>query len=473
MALTIVHGAAVAAAFLACTATATEPPPPVTLPAPLVREAMRLREAALADNRAWDIVASLTTRVGPRLAGTSGDRAAVAWALQTLQELGFRNVRAEPVTVPHWERGELEVAIVTPWPQPLVAASLGGSIGTPEEGIEAPVVAVTTLDSLAKLPEEAVRGRIVYFGNRMQRARDGTGYEAAVKIRTQGAAEAAARGAVAVLIRSVGTDNNRLPHTGTTRYAENGRKIPAVALSNPDADLLEAQLASGKPVMVRLRSTARYLPDEQSANVIGEIPGRERPEEIVLLAAHLDSWDLGTGALDDGAGVAIVTEAARLIAASGLKPRRTIRVVLYANEEFGLSGAKAYAAAHAAELPRHVVALEADLGADRVWRFDTRVADSALPITEALHALLAPLGIERGSNTADGGSDIGPLLRHGVPVFSLQHDASRYFDLHHTANDTLDKIDRVALSQSVAAYAVAAYVAATIEEDFGRLPAEN
>jgi Zn-dependent M28 family amino/carboxypeptidase len=253
------------------------------------------------------------------------------------------------------------------------------------------------------------------------------------------------------------------------RYEINAPKIPAVALSNPDADLLERQLASGKNVSLTIHSSARELPAERSANVIGELPGSSSPEEIVLLGAHLDSWDLGTGAIDDGAGVAIVTEAVRLIRELNLTPRRTLRVVLFANEEYGLSGAKAYAEAIGSEVDKHVIAFEADLGTGPVWRFDSRVPDATLGATKRLMSALRPLGIERGDNTADGGSDIGPLRHHGVPVFELMLDASRYFDVHHTPSDTLDKVDRKALDQSVAAHAVAAYLIANAQGTFGKL----
>lgn len=448
-------------------------PEPVRL-SELVRENVAaLQRRAIEDPRAFEIAASLTTEVGPRLAGTAGDRAAVAWALTTLRSLGFENVRAEPVEVPHWERGELHAEVLAPFPQKLEAVALGGSIGTPAEGITAPVVAVQDLEELARLKPSQVRDHIVYIGERMERTRDGSGYGKAVRKRGQGSIEAAKLGAVGVVIRSVGTSNARFAHTGTMRYQDGVRRIPAIALSNPDADLLERQVASGREVMFRMRSTSRYLPNEISANVIGEIPGREKPEEIVLLAAHLDSWDLGTGAHDDAAGVAIVTAAARLIGDLRRPPQRTVRVVLYANEEFGLSGAKAYAEKYANALNKHVLAMEADFGAGVVWRFSSRVAEEHLPAVAAIYQLLEPLGIEWAGNAAYGGADIGPLRDRGVPVVQPGQDGSAYFDVHHTANDTLDKIDPIQLDQNVAVYATAAYVAAMLGGDFGRLPVED
>lgn len=460
-------GACLFAATLTASA-APASPPILPLPDAIVDRATELRDNAVTQNRAYTIVESLTTEVGPRFAGSAGDRAAVAWALNKLKELGLRNVRAETVTVPQWVRGDISVAVIAPFPQQLAALALGGSIGTPEDGIEAPVVAAADIEQLKNLKPGDVQGKIVYFNGRMKRTRDGTGYGKAVRKRGYGAIEAAKLGAVGVLIRSAGTDNNRLPHTGAMRYEEGVRRIPAAALTNPDADLLDGQLATGRAVSVHMKLTSRYLPDATSANVIGEITGRT--DEIVLLGAHLDSWDVGTGAHDDGAGVAIVTEAARLIGALREKPRRTLRVVLYANEEFGLSGAKAYAEMHAGELNKHVVAMEADFGAGRVWEFNSRVAPDALPLVRAIHQLLAPLDIAYGNNEGYGGADIGPLRNLGVPVLEPRQDGTLYFDLHHTDNDTLDKIDPEQLSQNVAVYTVAAYVAANVERDFGRLP---
>jgi len=432
--------------------------------------AARIRERALQGTGAYDLVASLTSEIGPRSAGSEGDRAAVAWALKKLNDLGFQNVRTQDVMVPQWVRGSISIDVTSPYPQSLVGVALGGSPGTPEEGIEGDVLEVKDLDALRALSKEQVEGRIVFINRRMERTRDGRGYGQAVPGRTEGAGVASQLGARAIVIRSIGTDNNRMGHTGTVRYPANVTKIPAVALSNPDADLLEKQFVAGKPVSLRLRLTSRELAPVRSANVIAELPGTAGNGEIVLLGAHLDSWDLGTGALDDGAGVAIVVEAVRLMRELKLSPQRTLRVVLFANEEFGLSGGNAYAAAVGTELEKHVLAMEADLGAGPVWRFDTRVPDAQLAQMQVIANALKPLGIERGANTSDGGADIGPLRRLGVPVIGLGHDASTYFDHHHTLNDTLDKVDRKALDQSVAAYAVAAWLAANSTGTFGRLP---
>jgi carboxypeptidase Q len=413
------------------------------------------------------------TEVGPRSAGSSGDAAAVRWALNKLGSLGFSNVRTQDVLVPHWVRGHAEVTLAGPVPQPLVAVALGGSVGTSDEGIEAPVLEVASLDALNALPAATVGGKIVFINQRMERTRDGAGYGATVKIRSDGPSAAGQLGAVAVLIRSVGTSNERHAHTGTTRYRVDAPRIPALALSNPDADQLARWLKPGKPVRVRVKSTARELPATWSANVIGEIPGAARANEIVLLGAHLDSWDLGQGAIDDGAGVAIVVEAARLIGKLERKPARTVRVVLFANEEFGLSGANEYARLVGDEAARHVLAAEADLGSGAVWRVQSRVAPDAVAAIDAIREVLKPLALESGGNDAHGGSDLGPLRALGVPILDLSQDATSYFDVHHTLDDTLAQVDAKTLNQVVAAYAVAAYMAASKNGDFGRLAAEE
>jgi hypothetical protein len=435
--------------------------------------AAALRDRALSGTSAYEHVTSLVTEVGPRSAGSSGDAAAVRWALNKLGSLGFSNVHTQDVLVPHWVRGHAEVTLAGPVPQPLVATALGGSVGTSDEGIEAQVLEVASLDALKALPAATVGGKIVFINQRMERTRDGTGYRDTVKIRTDGPSDAGQLGAVAVLIRSVGTSDERHAHTGITRYRVDAPRIPALALSNPDADQLARWLKPGKPVRLRVQSTARDLPSSWSANVIGEIPGAERANEIVLLGAHLDSWDLGQGAIDDGAGVAIVMEAARLIGRLERKPARTVRVVLFANEEFGLSGANEYARLIGDEAARHVLAVEADLGGGTVWRVQSLVAPEAVTAVDAIREALKPLALEVGGNDAHGGSDIGPLRALGVPILDLSQDATNYFDVHHTVDDTLPKVDAKTLNQAVAAYAVAAYLAATKNGDFGRVPPEE
>jgi hypothetical protein len=366
-------------------------------------------------------------------------------------------------------RGEESGEIVAPFPQPVHLAALGGSVGTPAGGIEAEVIQVPSLDAVGQLDPARVKGKIVFYDVHMQRARDGSGYGQAVGVRGAGASAAAKLGAVAVLIRSIGTDNNRTPHTGAMRYQEGVERIPAAALSIPDADLLanEIALAPGKPVVFRLRLGAHVLPDVETASVVGEIPGREKPQEIVVLGAHLDSWDLGTGAIDDGAGVAIMMETARRIGQLPKKPRRTIRVVLFANEEFGVSGGRAYAEAHKDELARHVLAGESDLGSGRVWRISSRVDPAKLPVVADLARLL---GVEQGGKETEGETDLEPMAPARVPMISLSQDASAYFDVHHTSNDTLDKIDPKDLDQNVAAWTAVAYAVADMPGNLGRAP---
>ncbi len=456
-------GAAVFISSLLCAGAA----PAQGLPEDVQAAASRLHDQALAGTRAYDIARSLTVEVGPRPAGSKAYDAAVEWGLRKMKELGFQNVHAEKTTVPHWVRGEESGEIVAPYPQPVHLAALGGSVGTPASGVEAQVIEVPSLDAVAHLDPAQVKGKIVFYNVPMQRTKDIAGYASAVPVRGGGPAAAAKLGAVAVLIRSIGTDHNRTPHTGGTHYAEGVEKIPAAALSGPDADLLDAEVASGKPVTFRLRLGAHTEPDVETASVVGEIPGREKPQEIVVLGAHLDSWDLGTGAIDDAAGCAIVMETARRIAELPKRPRRTIRVVLFANEEFGTSGARSYAAAHKDELARHVMAGESDLGSGRVWRISSHVDPARLPVVANLAKLL---GVEQGNNDAGGGADLGPMSPARVPILSLSQDASAYFDWHHTANDTLDKIDPKDLDQNVAAWTAVAYAVADMPGDLGRAP---
>jgi hypothetical protein len=301
----------------------------------------------------------------------------------------------------------------------------------------------------------------------MLRTHDGSGYGTAVAERSRGPSEAAKLGAVAVVIRSAGTSTSRIAHTGGTRYEKDGIKIPALAVSNTDADMLEHQLALGGPVRLRLFNTSQMADSEMSANVIGEFPGRGARGDIVLLGAHLDSWDLGTGANDDGAGVAIVTSAACLAARGGT--RRTIRVVLYADEEFGGEGSDAYVRIHAGEIAHHVACTESDLGAFPIWGMASRVPMEQIVRARALHALIEPMGIPYVGNQAEGGSDVDTLGHLGVPTFDFKTDAAPYFDLHHTIDDTFDHVDPKALRENVAAYAMLAYLIAATDVDFGRV----
>jgi carboxypeptidase Q len=432
-----------------------------------------LRQRALSDSTAHELVSSLTTEVGARPAGSAGDKAAVAWGLREMRRLGFENVRAEVVTVPHWVRGEAQFAVVAPFPQTMPTLALGGSIGTPAEGIEAEAIQVKDLDALAALPAGAVKGKIVFFTLRMDRTRDGTGYGRAVRVRALGPSAAAKLGAAGVVIRSMSTSNLRFPHTGALRYAADAPRIPAFAISNPDADALERQFGPGKPVRLRLWSTSRDLPAEQSANVIGEIPGTDRSQQIVLLGAHLDSWDPGVGALDNASGVAIMMSVGKLVKELGLSPRRTIRVALFANEEFGASGSKGYLEARQAEVPNHVLGFEADFGAGPVWRLSSRVNPSQLPAVDRIHRALRSLKLVRGNNEATGGADLDGLTKLGMPLLSPDLDGNAYFDVHHTANDTLAMVDPKALQQAVAAFAVSVWLGAQYPGEWERVTTEK
>jgi hypothetical protein len=384
-----------------------------------------------------------------------------------MKSLGFANVRAEPVMVPHWKRGEESGELLRGElpPLPLFLTALGGSVATPNGGVEAEVVEAESLEGIAALGEKA-KGKIVLAWKKTRRARDGAGYGETVPIRSRGPSAAARVGAVGLLIRSVSTAETRLPHTGVTIYEDGAPKIPAAALATPDADHLHRLLASGAKVRVRFRLTCETLPDAPSANVVGEVPGREHPEEVVVVGGHLDSWDLGQGAVDDGAGCAIALDAARLVAAGKRRPARTVRVVLFANEENGTRGGEGYAAAHAADMGRHAGAIEADSGAGRAFGFTWNAGPEAEPALKEVAAILAKIGSGETRKRGDGGVDIGPMRKFGVPLFGVFQDASGYFDIHHSADDTFDKVDRDDLQNATAAMAALAYALA----DLPRLP---
>jgi carboxypeptidase Q len=427
-----------------------------------------LVRAARGTNGAYDTIRGLTDTVGPRLSGSPGDARAVAWAEAAMTAQGFSNVHAEAVTVPHWERGEESAEIVSPVPFRLSLCALGGSVGTPAGGVEAEVVEAQSLEGVDALGGKA-KGKIVFVWKVMERRSDGSGYGATVPIRGAAASRAAKVGAVGALIRSVGTSNARLPHTGSLRYEEGVPKIPAAALANPDADLIHRLLADGKTVRVRFALGARTLPDAVSANVLGEIPGREKPKEIVVLSGHLDSWDLGQGAVDDAAGLGIAIEAARLVGQLPIRPRRTLRVVAFANEENGLAGSRAYAKVHAAELSLHVAAIECDDGAGRVSGFEWTAGPSAERILANVAEILKPFGVG-DMKKGGGGADVGALRAAGVPLFSPIQDSARYFDIHHSADDTFDKIDREELNTGVEAMAALAWALADSEAPLERIP---
>ena len=434
--------------------------------------AAKLRDRALKNNRAWSIVESLTTEVGPRMGGSKGDSIAVLWAENKFKELGFDKIRKEPVTFPTWIRGKETAQILSPYPHNLVITALGNSISTPEDGLEGEIVQFNSIDDLREADPSKVMGKIVFISKKMPRFRDGHGYGETVGGRSAGASEASKKGALAILIRSVGTDSDRLAHTGNMSYKDGVKQIPAAALSNPDADLVLNMLKRKKPVIVNMMLSSRAGEEYTSYSVIGEITGSSKPDEVVLLGAHLDSWDLGTGAIDDGAGVAIVMAAANLIKQMPEAPKRTIRVVLFANEEQGLFGGREYARAHKDELRKHLVGAESDFGAGKIWKFSTKFKPSALAVAKQIHSVLEPLGIEMGNNKAYGGPDIIESRNAGMAVVTLSQDGTDYFDYHHTANDTLDKIDPESLTQNVATYAAFSWLMAELEGDVGFFPPE-
>ncbi|MFK7974555.1 MAG: M20/M25/M40 family metallo-hydrolase [Halioglobus sp.] len=429
----------------------------------------QLLEEAQKDNQAYDILTSLTTEVGPRLAGSEAEARARDWAVQKMQSLGLANVRIEPFTVPLWVRGIERAEITSPFPQPLVITALGGSVSTGPDGIEAEVVSFPNLEALKKASPDQVGGRIVFVDEVMARSRDGSGYSAAVGKRYQATHLTERLGGRAALIRSVGTNSHRFAHTGHMGSVEDGasRGVPSAALSAPDADQLQRALGYGKTVKVKMTVTPQLRPPSPSGNVVGEIVGSESPQEIVLVAAHLDSWDLGTGAVDDGAGVGIVLGAvAALQKFSPKPPRRTIRIVLFGAEEVGLIGAKAYAQKHAGEVGNHIIGTESDFGAGDIWRLDTRFGKGKETLANAVAQHFAPLNISLGNNEATGGPDMKHLREAGMPVVTLLQDGSDYFDLHHTPNDTLDKVPPNALDQNVAAYAAFLYLVANASVEF-------
>lgn len=457
--------AALAAAFVASGAGAQEPAKPVALTPEQRAVVEKLQAAALSSDGAYEILEGLTTEVGPRLGGSQAEARARDWAVKKLTALGFANVRVEPFTLPYWSRVSESASIVSPTPQQLYVTALGGSGSTPKKGLEAEVVRFPDLAALSAAPEAAVAGKIVFIDERMTRTQDGSGYGAAVPKRSACQAIGEKKGAAACLIRSVGTDSHRFPHTGGSSRSRDGSKIPNAAMSAPDADQVARLLERG-PVRIRMNIQVETKENQPSGNVIAEIPGRERPEEVVVIGGHLDSWDLGTGAVDDGAGVAITAAAAKLILDLPQRPKRTIRVVWWGAEEIGLLGARAYAEQHEAELAQHVAAAESDFGAGRIWRMRTSFGKDAAPYARAIQGALAPLGVHFSPDQTNGGPDVGPLHAKGVPAVELTQDGSDYFDLHHTPDDTLDKVDPADLRQNVAAYATFVWLAADSDWDF-------
>ncbi|MEA3012414.1 MAG: carboxypeptidase [Sphingomonadales bacterium] len=418
---------------------------------PIGDQAAALRDAALrGDTLAWEIVEGLTTEVGPRQAGTEAEARARDWAVRRLTELGFANVHVEPFEMPVWMRGEERAEIVSPFPQPLVVTALGNSGATPAAGIEAEVVGFDSVAALQAAPDAAVRGRIVFINHAMAPTQDGSGYGQFGAPRRQGPTIASRKGAIGIVVRSIGTDHHRNPHTGVQSFGEGARPIPAGALTLPDAEQLQRILDRGRPVRMRLTLTPRNIGRRQSGNVVAEVPGSDPEAGTILIGGHLDSWDLGTGAIDNAAGVAITVAAAHRIMQAG-RPRRTIRVVLFGAEEVGGGGGATHFRLHR-ERGNIVLVGESDFGADRVWRVEFKLAPSEAALADRVAALLAPLGIVRGREPAGAGADLSDWVGAGRAAIDLSQDGTRYFDYHHTPDDTLDKIDPAQLRQNVAAW---------------------
>jgi carboxypeptidase Q len=435
-------------------------PAPAALSAAHRDIAGQLLRAATNSSAGYARLQELCDTFGPRHTGSTNLEAAIDWALQQFTRQGFQNVRGEPVTLPAWARGSESVTLLSPRFEPLPMLGLGNSMGTPPQGITAPVLVVTNFQQLTTRSVDA-RGKIVLF------AVPYTSYGQVVAVRTRGASEAARAGAVASLIRSLTPSSLRTPHTGMMSYAPDAPKIPAAALSTEDADMLLRMQERGQAPVVRLQMEAHSLGDIRTRNVVAELPGTSSPDEIVLGSGHFDSWDVGQGAQDDAAGSMVAWEAVRLIHELGLKHRRTLRVVLWANEEYGVHGAPAYVKAHAAELPKHVLAMESDTGIFQPVGFRFTGSDAAAAVVRAITELLEPVGATR-MTLGGADADISKLLAEGVPCASLATDNQRYFHYHHSAADTVDKVDRAEFQRCVGAVAVLLYLAADLPDPLPR-----
>jgi len=443
---------ALIAALLITAAPAAAQQSVASLPPPVIADPQigALRDDALAnDHYAWDIVEGLTTEVGQRLAATDAEARARDWAVKRLTAMGFANVHVEPFTMPVWTRGAESAEIVSPFPQKLAIAALGYSGSTGPNGITGQIVYFPSVDALRAAPDAEVGGKIVFIDHNMQPAQDGSGYGQFGAPRRQGPTIASLKGAIGIVIRSIGTDHHRNPHTGVQYFTDGAKTIPAGALTVPDAEQLVRILKRGRPVTMHLTLVSEKHEGGKSGNVIAEVPGRDPKAPILLVGGHLDSWDLATGAIDDASGVAITTAAAKHIMDAG-RPLRTIRIVWFGAEEPGGFGGNAYAKAHGKE--SYAIAGESDFGADRIWRFSSQLLKSDPAAYAQLAASLAPLGITKNDKGDADGTDVDPTIQAGAPWVSLNQDGTRYFDYHHTPDDTLDKIDPVQLRQNVAAW---------------------
>ncbi len=432
----------------------------------------RIQAAGLADRRAYNLTEALTTELGPRLAGSPQEARARAWAVARLQAEGFADARIEPFKITFWGRISERAEVLGPAAQPLTVAALGGSPSTPKGGLEAEVTRFANLSALEAAAPGSQKGRIVFIDEVTIATQDGMGYGAGVVKRRRCATVAAGKGAVACLIRSAGSSVNRFAHVGMQGPASEPGMIPAASLPNADANQLTRLLARG-PVRLRLDLQTTFTPNVDSGNVSAEIRGRTKPQEVILVGCHLDSWDPGSGALDDAVGCGIVTAAARLVQEATGGPARTIRVVWFGSEEVGILGALEYARRHEPELGSIVLASESDGGAGRIFKFDHRFGDSHADKAAAIAAALAPLAILRGDAAAMGGPDMGPLRQKGVPVFDLAQDMTSYFNFHHTPDDTFERIILADVQQNVAAWASVLWLASEKGWTFRETPSAS
>ncbi len=451
------------------------PVDPSIIPADIAAKAVALRARALSDNLSVDIVESVTTEVGPRRMGTVGDQRVIAWAQAKFKELGFDRVWTEPVELDRgWIRGEATAEIVEPYPHNVVMTALGYSVGTNGD-LTAEVVEFPSYDDLLAVPEgDRLKGKIAFISYSMadyEPPEDGAGrgaYGEGTRARGKGRVEAAKRGAEALVIRSVGIDDNRNGHTGSGyNYEEGVRMIPTAAISAPDAILIQNMLRRGKPVVLKMNLTSEYTGPQMSANIIGEITGRVDPDRFVLLGAHVDSWDEGTGALDDGAGIGSMMATAAFIGQMEQRPRRSIRVILFSGEEIGFYGVYAYMKEHAGNIDNHLLGAEVDTGGGRANTLKSGVGPNSLAVVREMHKLVAPLGIEfNDGNDAQAQSDMSEVSKAGMPALHLRQNLNGYFKYHHTPNDTFDKIIPEDMRYLTAAYATLFYVAAEMDIDF-------
>ncbi|MFQ5678575.1 MAG: M20/M25/M40 family metallo-hydrolase [Gemmatimonadota bacterium] len=443
-----------------------------TLAAEYRSVAARLIGAALTDEEGWEKLTYLTTRIGHRLSGSPQLEEAIRWASDRMRAEGLENVTLQPVMVPHWVRGDEHARVLAPVERELSILGLGNSVGTPPEGVEAPVIVVGSFDELEALDRERVEGKIVLYAVPWE------GYGRTVRYRVTGPSEAAKLGAAAALVRSATGRSLYTPHTGMLRYDEDAPRIPAAAVTVEDAEWMRRMAEAGQPVTVRLYMEAEMLPDAESANLLAEVRGREKPEEVVVMGGHFDSWDVGQGAHDDGAAAVAAWQAVNLVRELGLRPRRTLRVALWTNEENGGRGGEAYRAALGDEVGRHVAAIEMDGGMERPIGFGLTAGPGATrfrpgaaeeepdPVQQAALGRLREIarlldGIGAGQVTAGGGgADIRPLMQEGVPGLAVRTVGEHYFDWHHTNSDTLDKVDPANFRKAVAMLAVVGYVLA-------------